>query len=85
MALARKKIGLLVETSLGSGREILKGIARYARYSGEWQLFHAAGGLSEMIPDWLENWDGDGIIAIRLRHFREGYRLSPLKGNAMTL
>jgi len=78
MALARKKIGLLVETSLGSGREILKGIARYARYSGDWQLFHAAGGLSEMIPNWLENWDGDGIIA-RIQNDEVSKKLSELK------
>lgn len=78
MAPARKKIGLLVETSLGSGREILKGIARYARYSGEWQLFHAAGGLSEMIPDWLENWDGDGIIA-RIQSNEVSQKLAELK------
>ena len=78
MALARKKIGLLVETSLGSGREILKGIARYARYSCDWQLFHAAGGLSEMIPDWLENWDGDGIIA-RIQSDEVSKKLSELK------
>ena len=78
MALAGKKIGLLVETSLGSGREILKGIARYARYSGEWQLFHAAGGLSDMIPDWLENWDGDGIIA-RIQSDEVSEKLSELE------
>jgi LacI family transcriptional regulator len=59
----RKKIALLVETSLGSGREILRGIARYARQAGDWQLFHAAGGLADSLPDWMEQWEGDGVIA----------------------
>lgn len=59
----RRRVALLVETSLGSGREILRGIARYARENAEWQLFHAAGGLSEAIPDWLETWQGDAVVA----------------------
>lgn len=59
----RKRIALLVETSLGSGREILRGIARYARQVGDWQLFHRAGGLSDSMTDWMENWEGDGVIA----------------------
>lgn len=63
MSSTRKKIALLVETSLGSGREILRGIAQYARQSGDWQLFHAAGGLHEPPPDWINRWEGDGIIA----------------------
>lgn len=72
----RKRVALLVETSLGSGREILRGIARHAHELGDWQLFHAAGGLSESIPSWFENWDGDAVIARiqnreMLSHLRE--------------
>jgi len=63
MERTRKKIALLVETSHGSGREILRGIARYARQSGDWQLFHGAGGLNDAFPDWMVNWDGDAVIA----------------------
>lgn len=63
MPRARKRIALLVETSLGSGREILRGIARHAREAGDWQLFHAAGGLPEAFPGWMEGWEGEGIIA----------------------
>ncbi len=63
MPSSRKRIALLVETSLGSGREILRGIARYARQAGDWQLFHAAGGFSDSLPDWMEQWEGDGVIA----------------------
>lgn len=63
MDTARKRIALLVETSHGSGREILRGIARYARQVGDWQLFHGASGLTDSFPEWMENWDGDAVIA----------------------
>ncbi len=58
-----RRIALLVETSLGSGREILRGIARYTRQTGSTQLFHAAGGLNESVPGWLRDWQGDAVIA----------------------
>lgn len=63
MPVNRKRVALLVETSLGSGREILRGIARYARQAGDWQLFHAAGGLPDAFPGWMESWEGDAVIA----------------------
>ena len=59
----RKRVALLVETSLASGREILRGIAKYAQEINEWELYHVAGGLESSMPKWLENWSGDGIIA----------------------
>jgi LacI family transcriptional regulator len=56
-------VALLVETSLASGREILRGVARYVREQGPWSLFHAPRGLEESVPTWLGSWKGDGIIA----------------------
>ncbi len=56
-------VALLVETSLASGRDILRGIARYVRERGPWGLFHAPHGLEESAPAWLRRWEGDGIIA----------------------
>ena len=52
-----------METSLGSGREILRGIAEFARNHDNWEIFHAARGLVDQVPDWLETWEGDGVIA----------------------
>jgi len=75
-SLSRRRVALLVETSLGSGREILRGIARYARENAEWQLFHAAGGLFEAIPDWLETWQGDAVVA----RIRDRDRVAALVG-----
>ncbi len=60
---SRRQIALLVETSLGSGREILRGIAQFARDYANWEIFHAARGLEDSVPDWLKAWDGDGVIA----------------------
>lgn len=59
----RKRIALLVETSLGSGREILRGISQYARQIDDWEIFHTPSGLGDAIPEWLESWQGDGVIA----------------------
>ncbi|MEM1297449.1 MAG: XylR family transcriptional regulator, partial [Verrucomicrobiota bacterium] len=59
----RKRIALLVETSLGSGREILRGIAEFSRQIGNWEIFHAARGLEDDVPEWVESWRGDGVIA----------------------
>jgi LacI family transcriptional regulator len=56
-------VALLVETSLASGRDILCGIAKYARNHGPWALYHEPRSLGEGLPNWLRNWEGDGIIA----------------------
>lgn len=74
----RKRVALLVETSLGSGREILRGIARFSRQSEDWELFHAARGLEDSFPDWLEDWDGMGVIA-RIQNRSMARRLETLK------
>lgn len=56
------RIALLVETSLASGRDILCGIAKYARHHGPWALYHEPRSLAEGLPAWLRHWQGDGII-----------------------
>jgi LacI family transcriptional regulator len=56
-------VALLIETSLASGRDILRGIARYVREHGPWSIYHEPRSLEESVPTWLRNWDGDGIIA----------------------
>ena len=58
-----KRVALLVETSLGSGREILRGIAAYRRQTDGWRIDHEARSLLEGVPEWLRGWSGDGIIA----------------------
>ena len=59
----RPHVALLVETSLASGRDILRGIARYVREHDPWALYHEPHSLEESVPAWLKRWRGDGIIA----------------------
>ena len=50
-----------METSLEVSRQILHGIARYARMHGPWILEYISGGISDQRLS--EGWNGDGIIA----------------------
>ena len=59
----RPHVALIVETSLASGRDILRGIARYVREHGPWSTFHEPRSLEESVPGWLKDWAGDGVIA----------------------
>ena len=59
----RSHVALLIETSLASGRDILRGIARYVREHEPWSLYHEPHGLEKSVPRWLRDWKGDGIIA----------------------
>jgi LacI family transcriptional regulator, galactose operon repressor len=59
----RPRVALIVETSLASGRDILRGIARYLRVHGPWSIYHEPRALEESVPPWLTQWRGDGIIA----------------------
>ncbi|MHB8813988.1 MAG: XylR family transcriptional regulator [Steroidobacteraceae bacterium] len=60
---SRTHVALLVETSLASGRDILRGITRYVHEHTQWSLYHEAHGLTDAVPAWLSTWRGDGIIA----------------------
>jgi LacI family transcriptional regulator len=59
----RPHVALLVETSLISGREILRGISRFVREHGPWSIYHEPRSLEASVPGWLKKWHGDGIIA----------------------
>ncbi|MBK1878661.1 AraC family transcriptional regulator [Pelagicoccus mobilis] len=58
-----KSIAILVETSLNSGRQIVRGISRFARERNDWSIYYHTGQLGAMAPGSLGNWRGDGIIA----------------------
>ncbi len=60
------RVGLLVETQVGPGRDILRGIARYVRESGPWALHLEARPqifIEGWEPKWMKKWKGQGIIA----------------------
>ncbi|MGA2176444.1 MAG: XylR family transcriptional regulator [Verrucomicrobiota bacterium] len=55
------KVLLLVESSRGSGRSLLRGIAHYAHHHGPWSFYWEPGGLEKVWPK-LKSLDPDGII-----------------------
>ncbi len=59
----RPSVALIVETSLGSGRDILRGIARYLHEHRTWSVYHEVRSLEDGFPPALVDWMGDGIIA----------------------
>lgn len=59
----QKRILLLVETSRVYGRQIIRGISRYATENANWTLFFQDRGLLEQEPDWLRSAYCDGIIS----------------------
>jgi LacI family transcriptional regulator len=56
------KVALLVETSRGFGRELLHGVARYARLHGPWSFHITPGDFDQAVPK-MKQWGGTGIIA----------------------
>lgn len=72
-----KRVGIFVETSLASGREMVSGISRFARERNDWSVFFHTGPLGAMIPSFLNNWSGDGIIA-RIANFDLFQRVAAL-------
>ncbi len=59
----RPHVALLIESSRGYGRGLLRGVARYARTRGPWALYFQERGMADASPSWLGEWRGDGIIA----------------------
>jgi len=55
------RVLLLVESSRSSGRELLRGIAEYAKLHGPWSFYWEPRGLETAVPR-LREWRPDGII-----------------------
>ena len=56
------KVALLIETSRGYGRGLLRGIVRYARLHGPWSFYITPGDFEQALPQ-MKLWGGAGIIA----------------------
>ncbi len=59
----RPKVALLIESSRSYGRELLKGVALFARTRTNWSLLHQEMSIDDTPPDWLEAADVSGMIA----------------------
>lgn len=58
-----KKIAVLVDTSWGAGRAVIEGISEYASTQVHWQLTFHESTLKSKLSEWIQCWDGDGLIA----------------------
>jgi LacI family transcriptional regulator len=56
-------VAVLIETSRGYGRGLIRGVAQYCREHRHWSVFFKPQGLGELPPPWLKHWNGDGILA----------------------
>ncbi len=56
------RVALLIETSRGYGRGLLRGIVRYARLHGPWSFYITPGDFEQALPK-MKLWGGAGIIA----------------------
>jgi LacI family transcriptional regulator len=59
---SRPHVALLIESSRAYGRGVLTGIAKYVREHGPWSISFEEHGLCDDVPQWLNEWRGDGII-----------------------
>ena len=57
------RVALLIESSRGYGRNLLAGIAAYARLFGPWTFYHEERTLDDSFPARLKHWRPCGIIA----------------------
>jgi len=59
----RPRVALLIETSRAYGRDLLMGIAKYLRIHGSWSIEFEEGDFTDQLPEWINRWKWDGIIA----------------------
>ena len=57
------RVAILIETTRTYTRELLAGVSRYIHRYGPWSTFIELRALESSAPPWLENWQGDGILA----------------------
>ena len=58
----RANVALIVETSGAYGRQILRGVSRYLHAHSQWSVFLDERERMAPPPQWLLDWDGDGIL-----------------------
>lgn len=67
----RRRVALLIESSRAYGRGLLSGISKCVREHESWAISFEEWSWT-LSPAWLENWEGDGLIArIETRHLAD--------------
>src|SRR5664280_851088 len=66
------RVLLLVDTAAPFGRAVIQGVGRYALENGPWSIQFVYRVLDSLPPQWLKQWQGDGIIsrAVNLKQAR---------------
>ena len=57
------RVAVLIESSRAYGRGLLLGVAKYVHERSHWQVYSHERELQSTLPQWLNRWDGDGVIA----------------------
>ena len=73
----RLRVALLIESSRAYGRDVLCGIAAYARTYGPWTFFHDERASDNPIPRGLTQWKPDGMI-VRIGNPKNGRQIQRL-------
>src|SRR5437868_14686471 len=58
-----RHVALIVESAVAPRRMMLTGVARYIQEHEPWALYLKPVGVDKSLANWLQNWNGDGIIA----------------------
>lgn len=58
-----RHVAMIVESAVAPRRMMLTGVARYIREHEPWAVYLKPFGVEKSLPNWLQNWNGDGIIA----------------------
>jgi LacI family transcriptional regulator len=58
-----KHVALIVESAVAPRRQMLTGVARYIQEHEPWAIYLKPVGVEKSLANWLQHWDGDGIIA----------------------
>lgn len=59
----RRRVALIIETSNGYARGLLRGIQIYLRENRQWSIYLEEHSRGDTDLSWLAHWKGDGIIA----------------------
>ncbi|HSU68381.1 MAG TPA: XylR family transcriptional regulator [Tepidisphaeraceae bacterium] len=57
----------MIESSRGYGRGLLRGVAKYLRSHGQWQILHQDLALTDSLPRWFAEGEYHGAL-VRLEH-----------------
>ncbi|MDR2116430.1 MAG: DNA-binding transcriptional regulator [Planctomycetaceae bacterium] len=57
------RVAIFIESTRIYSRELIRGIAQYNRENLNWNIEFTPCSLNEPFPEWISDWQGDGILA----------------------